>query len=141
VQQLLSQLRQLATQLPQECGARQLANIIWACGCLRDVDTYTLLLHVFSQPNKLQEAEPQHVSNMLLAAEALQLLPTTQQLQLVLQRFCKELPRASPQAVSKESESVSNWMLHRTSPVWGANKRLIGQSNSKPDQKHFWFVI
>jgi hypothetical protein len=28
--------------------------------------------------------------------------------------------------------AITNWMLHerKTSPVWGANKRLIGQSES-----------
>jgi hypothetical protein len=35
------------------------------------------------------------------------------------------------------AKAISNWMLQRTSPVWGANKRnkrLIGQSNSSPEQ-------
>jgi hypothetical protein len=27
--------------------------------------------------------------------------------------------------------AFSDWMLHRTSPVWGANRSLIGQSNSE----------
>jgi hypothetical protein len=41
-------------------------------------------------------------------------------------------------AAQSETEAVcmacSDWMVHRTSPVWGANKRLIGQSNSEPKQ-------
>jgi hypothetical protein len=38
---------------------------------------------------------------------------------------------------NKELRPQSVRMLHRTSSVWGANKRLIGQSNSEPRQRDF----
>mgnify|MGYP001807604013 CR=1 FL=1 len=87
VQQLLSQLHQLATQLQQQCGPRELANIMWACGRLHDAGTFIGLLPVFLQPSKLQQAKPQEVSNVLLAAAT-------------LQQFMKVLPQAHPQNVS-----------------------------------------
>ena len=42
------------------------------------------------------------------------------------------IPPSVPGAAS--GTAISDWMLHKTSPVWGANKRLIGQSNSEPRQ-------
>ena len=115
VQQLLSQLHQLATQLQQQCGARELANIIWACGRLRDGDTFTVLLPVFLQASKLQQADPQNVSNVLLAAEAVQLQPTDQQLQLLLQQVLKVLPQAKPQEASNTVWAVAS--IHRQIPA------------------------
>jgi hypothetical protein len=111
VQQLLSQLHQLATRLQQQCRARELANIIWACGRLPDIQTYELLLPVFLQPGNLQQADPQAVSNVLLAAEALQLQPTDQQLQLLLRRFLRVLPQAKPQEVSNTLWAVASLQL------------------------------
>ena len=107
VQQLLSQLRQLATQLQQQCDVRGLANIMWACGRLGDNDTFTGLLPVFLQPRKLQQANTQSVSNVLLAAATLQLELAAEQLQLLLQRFMEMMPRANSQDVSNTVWAVA----------------------------------
>jgi hypothetical protein len=103
VQQLLLQLRQLVAQLQQQCGVRALATIMWACGRLCDVDTYTMLLPVFLRPSSLQQANPQDISDVLLAAATLQLQPTGEQLQLLMQRSIEVLLHASPQAVSNKA--------------------------------------
>jgi hypothetical protein len=107
VQQLLSQLRQLATQLQQQCDVRGLANIMWACGRLRDVDNFTGLLPVFLHARKLQQANTQNVSNVLLAAATLQLELAAEQLQLLLQRFMEMMPRANSQDVSNTVWAVA----------------------------------
>jgi hypothetical protein len=69
---------------------------------------------------------------------------TTQLLRAVVETVSLPHPRtdhwpieprpAKPRPASRALQSVSNWMLHRTSPVWGANKRLIAQSKSKSEQ-------
>jgi hypothetical protein len=100
VQELLCELHSLAEQLQQECGARELANIIWSCGRLSSADTASMLLPVFLQDRNLRRAQPQEVSNVLWAAATLKLQLPLQQLQQVLQRFQEVLPLAKLQEVS-----------------------------------------
>jgi hypothetical protein len=98
MQQLLRHLHQLAETQQQQCGARQLANIMWSCGRLRYPATVQLLLPELLQSSKLQLAEPQAVSNTLWAAATLGMQYGDRQ-QLV-QHLVRMLPQASPQAVS-----------------------------------------
>jgi hypothetical protein len=81
VQQLLSELHELALRLQHQCVARQLANIMWSCGKMCCSDTAKLLLPLFHQDSTLQHADPQGVSNVLCAAATLQLLLTAAELQ------------------------------------------------------------
>ena len=56
-----------------------------------------------------------NVSNVLLAAEAVQLQPTDQQLQLLLQQVLKVLPQAKPQEASNTVWAVAS--IHRQIPA------------------------
>jgi hypothetical protein len=107
--ELLSQLRQLAQRLQQQCGARGLSNIIWSCSALNSRDTAAELLPVFLQSSKLHDAAPQAVSNVLWAAATLQLQLTLEQSQQLLQHFSSRqvLPQANPQAVSNTLLAVA----------------------------------
>jgi hypothetical protein len=98
--ELLSQLRQLAQRMQQQCGATELANIIWSCSTLSSRDTAAELLPVFLQSDKLQDAKPQEVSNVLWAAATLPLQLTDEQLQQLLDRFQQLLSRLNSQDVS-----------------------------------------
>jgi hypothetical protein len=62
MQQLLQHLHQLAEQ-QQQCGTRQLASIMWACGHLRYPATVQLLLPEFMQ--KKQQSSSQDVASTL----------------------------------------------------------------------------
>jgi hypothetical protein len=106
-QQLLSELHQLAVRLRQQCGARQLANIMWASGKLSSSATVKLLLPLLFQASNLQQAEPQAVSNVVWAASVLQLQLTAVELQQLLERFVAVLPDAAPQAVSNTLWAVA----------------------------------
>ena len=106
-QQLLSLLHQLAAQQQQQCGARQLANIIWSCGHLRCRDTAMLLLPVFLQAHNLQQAKPQHLSIVLWSVASLEQQLPPEQLQLVMAAVVKQLPEAKPQEVSNSLWAVA----------------------------------
>ena len=99
-QELLSELHQSSVRLQQQCGARQLSNIIWSCGKLHSPATAKLLLPRFLQASSLQQADPQAVSNVMWAAADLQLQLTGAHLQQLLGRFATVLSDAAPQAVS-----------------------------------------
>ena len=62
-QLLLSDLHQLAVHLQQQCGARELANIIHSSSKLRSPATAQLLLPLFLQASNLQQAKPQAMSS------------------------------------------------------------------------------
>lgn len=94
-QQLLQHLHQLAKRQKQQCGASQLANIMWASAKLGLTPTVQLLLPVF-----LQQANPQAVSNTLWACASLGMQLTESQLQQLVQQFISVLPQAKPQDVS-----------------------------------------
>ena len=106
-QQLLSELHQLSVRLQQQCGARELANIIWSCGHLSSPATAKLLLPHFLQASNLQQAVPQEVSNVLWAAADLQLHLTTGQLQQLLGRFVAVVRAAKPQEVANTLWAVA----------------------------------
>jgi hypothetical protein len=74
VQQLLQHLHQLPERLQQQCDARSLANIVSACGHLRMKSTVQLLPPEFLQDSKMQQTNPQAVSNMLWAVATLGML-------------------------------------------------------------------
>jgi hypothetical protein len=115
VQQLFSQLHQLAGKLQQQCRARELANIIWACGRLRCADAAAVLLPVFLQDSNLQQAEARHVANVLWAAATLKLQVTPEQLQALLLRLSAVLQAAKPQGVSN-----ALWALATLQKQYGA---------------------
>jgi hypothetical protein len=100
MQQLLRHLHQLAETQQQQCGARQLANIMWSCGRLRCPATVQLLLPELLQSGKLQLAEPQEVSNTLWAAATLGVQLAEGDVQQLVQHFAQVLPKAKPQEVS-----------------------------------------
>jgi hypothetical protein len=101
VQQLLQHLHQLAEQLQQQqCGARELANIMSSCGHLRLKSSVELLLPEFLQDSKLQQAQPQAVSNTLWSVATLDMQPSTSVVLQLVQHFRRKLPQAEPQHVS-----------------------------------------
>lgn len=97
-QQLFPQLEQLAARVQDKCEARELANIIWACGYLQLLHTAELLLPTFTK--QLQAAKPQHISNTLWAVAKLEHQPSAEQLQNLLPTFIKQLGAANPQEIS-----------------------------------------
>ena len=111
MQQLLSELHELAVRLQQQCGARELANIIHSCSKLSSPDTAKLLLPVFLQTSTLQHAKPQEVSNVVWAAATLQLQLTAVQLQQLLGSFAAVLADAKPQGVSNTLWAVATMGL------------------------------
>ena len=115
-QQLLSELHQASVQLQQQCGARELANVIWSCGRLSSPARAKLLLPLFSKTSTLQLAKPQEVSNSLWALATLQLQLTGAELQQLLWRFSAVLSDAAPQAVSNTLWAVAT-MGQQVSPV------------------------
>jgi hypothetical protein len=100
LQQLLRHLHQLAEQQQQQCDARGLANIMWSCGRLRYPATVQLLLPELLQSGKLQQANPQDVSNTLWAATTLGAQLGEGGVQQLVQQFVHVLPQAKPQEVS-----------------------------------------
>jgi hypothetical protein len=100
VQQLLQYLHQLAEQRQQQCGARGLANIMWAFGGLRYSATITLLLPELLLPRKLPQAKPQEVSNSLWAVAKSAVQLSEGDVQQLVQHFVSVLSQATPQAVS-----------------------------------------
>jgi hypothetical protein len=100
VQQLLQHLHQLAEQQRQQCGARQLANIIWSCGRLQDPAAVQLLLPELLQARKLQQALPQEVSSTLWAAATLDLQLPDGAVQQLVQRFVQVLPDTNARNIS-----------------------------------------
>jgi hypothetical protein len=107
VQQLLQHLHQLAEQLQQQCGARSLANIMSACGHLSMAQTVQLLLPVFLQDSKLQQANPQEVSNTLWAVAGLGMPVEEDQVLQLVQRMKQLLPQANSQDISNALWSVA----------------------------------
>jgi hypothetical protein len=107
VQQLLSELHQLAVRLQQQGEARQLANIIHSCSKLSSRDTAKLLLPVFLQASILQQAESRSVSIVLWAAATLQLQLTDAELQQLLGRMVAVLADVDPQALSNTLWAVA----------------------------------
>jgi tetratricopeptide (TPR) repeat protein len=107
VQRLLTQLQQLVQRLQENCGTRALSNIIWSCERLGSRDTGAQLLPVFLQSSKLQQANAQDISNVLLAVAKLQLQLTAEQLQDMMPRFEEVLPDAAPQAVANTLWAVA----------------------------------
>jgi hypothetical protein len=100
LQQLLQFLHQSAVRLQQQCGARELANIIWSCAYLNRADTVQLLLPGLLQDSKLQQANPQEVANVLWACATLHMQLAKADAHQLLQRFVQVLPQATPQNVS-----------------------------------------
>jgi hypothetical protein len=107
VQQLLRHLHQLAERLQQQCGARELANIILACGHMHMAHTMQLLLPVIVQDSVLQQANPQDVSNTLWAVATLGMPVAEDQVLQLVQRMKQVLPQASPQAISNTLWAVA----------------------------------
>jgi hypothetical protein len=92
VQQLLQVLHQLAGQLQQQCGPRELANTMRSCSRLRSADTVKQLLPEFLQDSKLQQANPQDVADTLRAVADLDLQLKQEEGQQLLQRSQRPSP-------------------------------------------------
>jgi hypothetical protein len=144
--ELLPQLHQLAQRLQQQCGARELANIIWSAAYLGSRETAAELLPVFLQSSKLQQAAPQAVSNVLLAAAKLQLQLTDDQLQQLLQHFSSRqlLLRAEPQHVSNTlwaiatmQQSVARQQLQQ---MLGHFQKVLPQAKPQNISNTLWAV-
>ena len=106
-QLLLSELHQVSVRLQQQCGARELSNVIWACGRLSSPATVQQLLPVFLQACSVRQPVPQDVANVLWAAANLQLQLTAAELQQLLGRCAAVLPDAAPQALSNTLWAVA----------------------------------
>jgi hypothetical protein len=120
VQQLLSELHELAMRLQGQLLARQLANIIHSSSKLSSPDTAKLLLPLFLQTKILQrpaQAEPQGVSSVAWAAVTLRLQLTEAEVQQLLDRCTADNLAATPQtvsnmvAVSGYTGSVVGWVV------------------------------
>jgi hypothetical protein len=114
-QQLLQHLHQLAEQLQQHCSARSLANIMSACGHLRMAHTVELLLPDFLQDSKLQQANPQEVSNTLWAVAILGMQLAEDQVQQLVQHLMRTAHRGKPRAVARTLAAVA--MMGDTLPA------------------------
>jgi hypothetical protein len=100
-QQLLSVLNKLAERLQQQCGDRELANIIWSCSKLNIPATAQLLLPHFLHAGTLQQAKPEEVAKTLWAVVTMGQQVPAQQMQQLLAAFGKQLAAAQPEDISR----------------------------------------
>jgi hypothetical protein len=108
VQQLLQVLHQLAEQLQQQCGPRELANIIYSCSRLRNALTAKQLLTELLQDGKLQQANPQDVSGTLRTVCKLGIWLTHMELQQLAQQLMRVLPQAKPRDVATSLHALAD---------------------------------
>jgi hypothetical protein len=105
VQQLLQQLPALAVQVQQQYGARELGNIIWACGYLRLPDVVMMLLPALLQQQVLAQADAWSLSTALHGVEKSGARPSQDLVQQLVSAFMA-LADAQPSSFSRHGSSV-----------------------------------